>query len=135
MRDIFRPGKADPRRNQTAGFIGLGPSQHAKSNLPGAQRGDAGTAGNELAARWQNRGNCNKILLLDVGVAQSMLERRKLLAMPTNATRQKHPFWNRKHCSFLSAGKPALCEDCVTSDDNSMTGSPVHPSGTLPAFE
>jgi len=87
MRDIFWPGKADPRGNPATGLVGLGPCQYAKRYLSGTQRGDAGTARGQFAMRWQDRGNRNKVLLLDIGVTQSMLECGKVLAMPTCATR------------------------------------------------
>jgi hypothetical protein len=37
--------------------------------------------------RRQDGRNCDKVLLLDIGIAQGMLERRELMAMPARAAR------------------------------------------------
>jgi len=51
--------------------------------------------------RRQNRGNRNKILLLDIRIPKRVFERRELLPVGTDATSQKHAFGNRKHRPYL----------------------------------
>jgi hypothetical protein len=47
--------------------------------------------------RRQNRGHADKVLLLDVGVAQGELERCQLIAMNADALGQEKADWNREH--------------------------------------
>jgi hypothetical protein len=45
----------------------------------------------QFLGRWQqrrqDRGNRDKVLLLNIGIAQGMFERRELMAMPARAAR------------------------------------------------
>jgi hypothetical protein len=99
VRGVSRPREPNSGIDPASGLVGLGARHHAERYLARTQRFDAGAAGNKFALRRQNRGYRNKILLLDIGVAQRVLERRKLLAMDADAAGQEYALGNWKHRS------------------------------------
>ena len=58
----------------------------------------------KLALRRQDRRDRRQILLLDIGIAQRIFERCKLLAMDADAAGEKDAIGKWKHCSSIHSG-------------------------------
>ena len=66
-------------------LVGLRPRHDAEGDVAGLQQFDPRLAGDDLAARRQDRRDINQILLLDVRVAQGELESGQGVAMNADA--------------------------------------------------
>ena len=64
---------------------------------PGLKVATPAHAGCSFAARRQDRGYGDEVLLLDIGVAQREFERRQQVAMDADASGQEHAGRHREH--------------------------------------
>jgi hypothetical protein len=69
VRGIFWPGETNSGHDATPRFVCFGSRHHAKGYLARLQCRNSGFASDKLAIRRQDRGNCYKILLLNIGLA------------------------------------------------------------------
>ena len=96
---VLGPGEPDAGGDAAAGFVGLRACHHAEGDFAGAQGGDTAGAGDQLAARRQNRRHHDEVLLFDICVTQCIFKGGQSVAMHADAARKEYRFGNRKHGS------------------------------------
>src|SRR5262249_2958508 len=73
------------------------PCHDAERDFPRPQRGNAGATADQLAVRREDRRHRDEVLLLDIGVAPGVFERRQRMAVYADAVGEEHALGKWKH--------------------------------------